>query len=128
MKELQRRQYTRRLLYSIPSICLLALISFFLAKGAIGIFLKERESAMVLQELEAKAMAGEERQRELENSIERLKTEEGLVEEIKNKFSVTREGEHVAIIVDEKNRATSTDVSKKAWYKRFWTAIISLYE
>lgn len=128
MRELQRRQYIRRVTYSIPSLCLLALISFVMAKGALGVFLKERESANVLRELEAKALAGEERQKELEGSIERLKTEEGIVEEIKNKFSVTREGEHVAVIIDERSRATTTNTLEKAWYKRFWTAIISFYE
>lgn len=124
MKELQRKQYIKRVLYSIPSLCLLALVSFFLAKGALGVLVKERESSKVVRGLEAKALAGERRQGELDASIERLGTEEGIVEEIKNKFSVTRQGEHVAIIVDERSAATSTGAVEKAWYKRFWAAII----
>jgi len=128
MKELQRKQRMKRLLYSVPSLICLSAITFFLAKGAGGVMLKERESAGVVSGLEAKALASEERQKELEASIERLKTEEGVMEEIKDKFSVTREGEHVAIIVDERRAATSTGVPERAWYKRFWAAIISLYE
>ena len=127
MKELQRKQSMKRLLYSVPSLICLSVIVFFLAKGAAGVMLKERESSGVVSDLEAKALAGEERQKELEASIERLKTEKGIMEEIKDKFSVTREGEHVAIIIDERRAATSTGVPERVWYKRFWAAIISLY-
>ncbi|MEK7227501.1 MAG: hypothetical protein AAB641_01245 [Patescibacteria group bacterium] len=128
MKELERRQLARRVIYSIPSLCLLVLLTFLLARGALGIFLKERESAKRVSELETKALAREKRQEELEAFIARLKTEEGIVDEIKDKFSVVREGEHVAIIVDAREDQASTSVTKISWYKRLWTAIMSLYE
>ncbi|MDO8424200.1 MAG: hypothetical protein Q7S54_01145 [bacterium] len=127
MKELQRKQRMRRLMYSIPTLCLLALVSFALAKGAFGIFVKERESSRVVRELEEKTLAAEERKSTLEASIARLLTEEGIVEEIKNKFNVTREGEYVAIIVDERFKATTTDVSGEIWYKRLWAAMTRIY-
>ena len=115
-------------MYSIPSLLLLAVFAFLLVKGAIGVMGKERESANTLKELEEKAETLEEREYELEGKIARIKTEEGLFEAIKEKFSVIRAGEHVAIIVDERATTSSGKILKPIWYKRMWTAIMSLYE
>ena len=125
MDELQRKQRSKRLLYSIPSLCLLTILTFLLAKGALGVLGKERDSADRINLLEAKAAVLTGRQTELEEGIEKLKTEEGITEEIKQKFSVERAGEHVAIIVDEREKASSTGVlEEKSWWgkvKSLWS-------
>lgn len=113
----------KSLLYSWPSIFLVLVITFFLAKGASGVMVKERQSAGRVETLESEAAKLEGREAELKNSIERLSTDEGIMEEIRQKFSVTKEGEYVAIIVDERARATSTD-ELKTWYQKLWSAII----
>ncbi|MDO8565284.1 MAG: septum formation initiator family protein [bacterium] len=123
MKELQRRQYIKRLVYSWPALVLLVLVAFFLAKGAVGMIAKERQSAGRVAELDAKATALALREQSLEAGIAKLGTEEGILEEIKDKFSVTREGEYVAIIVDEKSKDKSAE-NKEIWYKKLWNAII----
>jgi cell division protein FtsB len=124
VKELERKQKLRQLLYSWPSIGLLAVITFFLAKGAFQLVEIERDSAHKVSNLEAQAAKLELREKELQEDINKLRTEEGIIEEIKSKFSATREGEYVAIVVDEKPAAASTtdDIS---WYKKLWNAIIS---
>lgn len=85
---------------------------------------KERASSERAKDLEEKASALVLREQELREGIARLKTEEGIKDEIKERFSVTQEGERVAIIVDEKRSATSTDTFMPPWYKRFWDAIM----
>lgn len=124
MKELQRKQKIKKILYSIPSLLLFAVITILLAKGASGIMRIERESAGKVKTLEAESQALALREKELNAEIVRLKTEEGVLEEIKEKFSVTREGEYVAIIVDEKREATSTDSIFKNWYAKMVDVII----
>ena len=128
MDELQRKQQFKRLLYSFPSLCLLAILTFFLAKGALGVVGKERESAQRISMLEAKALALNGRKTELEDGIEKLQTEEGITEEIKNKFSVERPGEYVAIIVDERQKASSTVVvDDKNTLNNWWKKVKSLW-
>lgn len=124
MKELQKRRKTRHLIYSLPSLIILALITFVLAKGAIGVLGKGRESSEITRNLEEKATSLVIREMELKENIARLKTEEGVREEIKDKFSVTQEGEFVAVIVDEKRASTTDEAEKSPWYKRLWAAII----
>ncbi|MSR87975.1 MAG: hypothetical protein EXS69_02325 [Candidatus Zambryskibacteria bacterium] len=124
MRELQRKQKIRQLLYSWPSLVLIGIITYFLVKGAIGIMQVERDSAGRVKELEKESFELSIREQKLALDINKLKTEQGIVEEIKEKFSVTRDGEYVAIIVDSRNRATSTDSSTLSWYMRLIDAII----
>lgn len=124
VKELQRRQYLKRVLYSYPSLALLTVLTFFIVKGAFGIVMIERDSAGRVGELEEQSAALNLREDKLEEEIARLQSEEGIVEAIKDKFSVTREGEYVAIIVDERTKATTTDELSQIWYERLWNAII----
>ena len=124
MKELQKKQKIRRIIYSIPLLIVLSIIAFLLVKGAVRVTNKERESSERSRDLGEKTAALVLREQELREGIARLETEEGVKDEIKERFSVTQEGEYVAIIVDEKSVSTSTDTSLLSWYKRLWTAII----
>ncbi|OHA91176.1 MAG: hypothetical protein A2758_01720 [Candidatus Zambryskibacteria bacterium RIFCSPHIGHO2_01_FULL_49_18] len=128
MRELERRQKVKQFFYSWPAIILMAVLTFFLAKGAAGVMLKERESAEMVGKLKAETAEVEVREAELKEGIARLNTEEGIVEEIRRKFSATREGERVAVIVDRHPGATSTEGMSRSWYRRLWSAIISLYD
>ncbi len=114
-------------MYSWPILSILALVVFFLVKGAMGVMLKERESAGRLQTLESEAEQLEAREIELRSGIAKLQTQEGIMEEIKEKFSVTREGEYVAIIVDESLKATTTEKTGKSKFKGLWGGIKSLW-
>src|SRR3989344_1787768 len=107
MLELKQRRVLRGRFYSIPSIAVLLLLAILLVRGAVKIVDKERESTRLKEELEAKALSMTDRKGELEANIASLHTEEGIKNEIREKFSVTEEGESVALIVDDR-RATST--------------------
>lgn len=118
----------KQILYSWVSLGLLVVATFFLVKGAFGIMTIERESAARVEELESQAAALALREGELELEIERLKTPEGVIEAIKDKFSVTREGEYVAIIVDERSRASSSETEDERWFQGLWQGVKSLWE
>jgi len=128
VKELRQRQRLRRILYSWLSLGVVAVITFFLVKGAFGIITIERKSAAKVRELESESVALALRENELEDEIERLKTSEGVIEAIKDKFSVTREGEYVAIIVDERTRATSSEKEAEGWLAGLWQGVKDLWE
>ena len=128
MKELRRKQRMKELLYSWPALILMVVLVFFLIKGSAEVMVKERESAKRVENLEKETEALSAREAELRDGIARLQTEEGIVEEIREKFSVAREGEYVAIIVDEKANASSTESTEGSWYKKILGAIMSLYE
>lgn len=124
MRELERRQKLRKRLYSLPSLAGLAVLTFFLGKAAYSGFLKFEESSHYRANLEAQVVKLTEREASLSRNIEKLQTEEGLKHEIKEKFSVSEEGEYMAVIVDARNIPTTTEEESKSWFARWWDAII----
>jgi len=124
VKELEHRQRVKRAVYSWPSLIVLTLLTLLLVKGAASILTIERDSAERVRALETESEALVYRENELRSQIDRLKTDEGIIEAIKDKFSATREGEYMAIIVDERRKATTTEEKEVTWYKKWWNAII----
>lgn len=127
VKELRQRQRMRRLLYSWLSLGAIAIITFFLVKGAFGVIKIERESAARVRELKEQAAVLALREEELLREVERLQTPEGVIEAIKDKFSATREGEYVAIIVDERSKATSSAKKENNWLGNLWQGFKNLW-
>ena len=125
MKELRRKQAIKRWLYSYPSLVVVLIMTGFLIKGALGLMIIERENAHRVGTLEQESERLVGREAELVAEVAKLKTDEGIIEAIKEKFSVTRTGEYVAVIVDERAKATSTSQGPKTWYQKLWNAIIS---
>jgi cell division protein FtsB len=123
MKELRDKQNFKKALYSFPALIVLVIVAFLLARGAASIVAKERESASTIEVLEEKNAALKERQVSLREEVERLSTMEGIIEEIRAKFNVTRPGEHLAIVIEEEARATSTE---EGGLKRGWKWFLGL--
>ena len=124
MRELQRKQSIRRNIYSIPSLILLLIITLVLAKGAIGVWSKNGKSAALVKELEGESLDQAEREQQLKEDIDYLETEEGIENEIRERFSVSRDGEEVAIIIDRKDKENEESQPEIPWYQRLWHAII----
>lgn len=124
MRELEQKQKLKRRIYSIPALIGLFLITVALSRGAYSILTKERLTSKEVELLQEEVADLSEREAFLNSSIEKLKTEEGIEEEIKSKFNVARSGERVAVIVDPIALEATTTPEKKIWYKRLWSAII----
>ena len=124
MRELRQKQIIKRRLYSTPFLVLLSLISIFLIHGAYVVAKKGLDSRAKVGALNEKKTTLIERQAELKDSIDSLQTDAGIEKEIKEKFSVSKIGEHVVVIVDPKPVATSTDENTIPWYKKLWSSII----
>lgn len=124
MKELQHKERFRRVLYSIPSLIILLLVAGLLVRGAFKIMVKRAESAERLRTLEAENEVLRARESSLKADIAHLETEEGVIDEIRAKFNVAREGERLAVIVDdEAPAATGTPSTLERglrWLKSLW--------
>ncbi|MBI5400491.1 MAG: hypothetical protein HZB12_00005 [Candidatus Yonathbacteria bacterium] len=121
----QERKKLRKILYSKTSIALLFLALFVAGKGAWSIHQKaqiaisERDiSARLLSDLQSRTT-------ELQASLVRLKSDRGIEEEVRQKYTVARPGEEVVVVVDEKakkseNGAMSTSTS-------WWREVVSFF-
>lgn len=111
-------------MYSLPVLLVLLVMAVLISKGAYTILVKERQSAREAVALAEKIEVLAQREEKLKYEVEKLETDLGIEEEIKSKFNVARAGEHVALIVERGEEATSTTEEEPSWWKRFWGGII----
>lgn len=104
-------------------------IACFMLLSAYERYAVERETAQKLEERMNELRLIEEREATLQKSVEHMKNERGIEEEIRNRFDVAKEGEEVVIILeDEKTNmrplstssASSTTEKKRHWYDIFF--------
>jgi cell division protein FtsB len=125
MRELQQKQRMKRRLYSTPALILLAFITFLFVRGTYVVLEKKSESARSVELLNEKAIALRQKQVELADNIEALKTSEGIEREVKEKYNVAKEGERVVILVDREATTTDNTAVSKPWWQKAWSAIMS---
>ena len=97
MSRLQQRKIKQNL-YSWWSMILLLLLAILFVRATWNVYLKYHASRMNLLSLEERQEAILQREIELRAKITDLESEEGLEKEIREKFSVVKEGEKVLII------------------------------
>ncbi len=106
MLEFQKKKRIRKMLYSPIILILLGIVLFILIKGVWGVYQKNKLSAQNLEREKTELEKLNQRQKNLASSIDYLKTDQGVEDEIRTKFRAIRDGEKVVVIVD--NQATVT--------------------
>lgn len=122
MKEFQRKRKIKRFLYSWFSIFLLAVLVFFTAKGAWGVFKKERESRKELSLVSQEIADLESREVALRGDIERLRTPEGMDAEIRKQFQVAKPGERMVVVVEGGKNEKNEVLQTKSLISKFFDA------
>ena len=73
----------------------------FFAYNIVGLIEKERETARKKELKLAEIETLRNREESINNDIQKLKTEEGIEESIREKYQVVKEGEKMVVIVDK---------------------------
>ncbi len=108
MLEFKKRQKIKKWLYSPWMIFILLFILLIGLDAIWTIYKKEQISKNNLVLAQQNLDKLKSRYDILKNEVDWLSTPEGIEEEIRNKFSVVKEGEQVAIIVESKSTPTTT--------------------
>jgi len=97
----QERKKLRKILYSRVTLVVLAVVLFGVARGAWNIHQKA-EIARSERDIASHTLSDlESRTAELKTSLVRLKSERGMEEEVRQKYTVAKPGEEVVIVVDD---------------------------
>ncbi len=119
MREFQDKKRLRKLLYSKLSVWALLIMILFFAHATWKVYQKSRASAAYTAQAEISLKKLKDRQNVLTSELSRLDTEEGVEEEIRAKYGVSKPGEEMVIIVDAR-AATSTKMQPEAgWWNKF---------
>lgn len=124
MLDFKKRQKVRRRIYSRYTIALLVIILLFLLHGTWGIFKKMQASKVKLEAAVETRQNLESRHSAIETQIRHLDTETGLEEEIRTKYNLAKEGEHVIVLVDTE---ADNDNAAAAVESGFWSKIFSWF-
>ncbi len=104
MLPFQGRKKFRKILYSKATILVLFVVVIFVARGAWKIH-EKATIARTERDQTARALVEiENRTSELQASLALRRTDQGIEEEIRQKFTVARSWEEVVVVVDESDK------------------------
>lgn len=123
---LNKKKNYKKFIYSPFTLFLLFLVLLVLFRALWGVYTKEQTSAQYLQKEQEQLASVISRQKELAQSVDYLKTDAGVEAEIRSKFRVVREGESVAVIIDNDASATPQTLATttpKTFWQRMWGSL-----
>lgn len=125
MFDYQQKKQIKKVIYSKITLVILFIFIIILVKANYGIFKKERLSRENYKIVKEDFDSLKNRKSILESEINRLKTDEGVEEEIRLKFDVSKPGEVVVNIIDDSSSTSKESEDNK---ESFWTKLIGWFK
>lgn len=118
MKRFESQKQIKGKIYSRTTLIVLLVLIILLAKGVFNIYLRNKESVMARDETKQRVEGLNERKLLLSSEIDKLNQEEGVEQEIREKFNVRKPGENVVLIIPA-DEATTT-APKQGFWASLW--------
>lgn len=113
--------------YSLPTLIGLFIVVILLARATWGVYGKEQESRNNLAAVHAEFETLQKRQSLLKEETDKLNTQEGIEEEIRQKFQVAKPGESLLVVVD-KPLPESTEDKDKGILSKIWSSMSGVFK
>ncbi len=124
MADFQQKRKIKKAVYSKISLVILLVIIIPLAHATYGIYQKEQLSSVNFNSAKKEYDDLKAREDMLNSEIGRLQTDEGIEEDIRNKFSVAKPGEQVIVIFDKEGTSSVENHQKES----FWQKLVSFFK
>jgi cell division protein FtsB len=121
------KKKTIRTLYSKPVLIGLLVLIVILVRATWGVFQKEQESRRNVAMVHAELQTLNERKMVLERETNKLNTQEGIENAIREKFQVSKEGESVLVVVDKPLPASTNEENKNFFFK-MWDSVSGIFK
>lgn len=119
MREFQERNKFKNILFSKGILIALSIGILFFGHATWKVYVRERDSAASVVRSQTQLAKLKDREMLLKSELERLNTEEGIEEEIRSKYGVSKPGEQMIIIVDPEEATTTTLQESETWWDKF---------
>lgn len=120
MSEFKKKDDTKYHFWHSPAaLIILFFIVVLFSYNMFGLLEKERETSKKKELILSQIDADKKREAALSNDIEKLKTQEGIEETIRDKYQVVKPDEKMVIITDE-NDPKNNKVDESATDHSFW--------
>ncbi len=119
MLEFQEKRKIKKLIYSKITLVILIILIIFMLKTVWGVYQKERLTKENLTKTNNNLSTLLVREKMLSSGIDKLKTDNGIEQEIREKYGLVKPGEEVIILVDRDEGTSSLPISSRAgfWQK-----------
>ncbi len=113
MIEFQKKKKIKSIVYSPIVLTVLFILLLFLINGVLNVHERAIISINNLKREQIELNKIIEREKKLESSLEYLKTDQGIEEEIRSKFRAVKEGEKIAVILDDVSTSTASSTTEQ---------------
>ncbi len=120
MLDFAQKRKVRSFLYNKVTLGLLGILTLLVLHSTWEVYGKKRESESMKNISQANVAQLEERDTTLEEKINKLDTDAGMEEEIRSKFSVTKSGENMVVIVPNQDSDVGSSTSKTGFWQKIW--------
>lgn len=124
MRDFQHPKGSGNILYSRPVLFLLAILLLFFLYGTISFVQKMLETGKNRTLAETKLTELKEKKERLSADINKLQTASGVEENIREKFGLTKEGEELIVVLENKDKTKVSEAGNsgffgflKSWFK-----------
>ncbi len=107
MKNFQEKRRIRVILESRPALVTLFLVTVFFAWSMVGFISKAEDASRNKKIAEDKIIELQKSKERFSSDIQRLQTDQGKEEAIREKFGLVKEGEELIVVMDDKNPTDS---------------------
>ncbi len=122
MLEYTEKRRLRSVLYALPTIVVLFLLTALVGHAAWGMYGSYREASVRRDKAQAELRVLQARAADLERDIARLSSDRGIEAEIRERYMVAKEGEKVMIITDEEGGDDRTAPPEE---RSFWQRLLA---
>ena len=119
MLDFQQKWKMRTFLYSRSVRIVLVIIVLYSFYGTFRVYKKKVESERDVEQTQVQLLALSEKERILDAHIANLETPEGLEAEIRQKYSVAKNGENMVIILDDSSNTPIRPAIPATVWQRF---------
>ncbi|MEX1087191.1 MAG: septum formation initiator family protein [Candidatus Paceibacterota bacterium] len=125
---LHSKRLLKRIVYSKPFVIFLVIVTAFSLKAAWGAYQKMSESGERVAIAQAEKQELQEEREVISENLERLQTRRGIEEELRKKYSLTKEGEEMVVIVDSQPEQVAEETEEKSVFGQIWGAVVNFFD
>jgi len=119
MRNFQKKKGLKEVMQTKPALVFLTIVVIVFAWSAVGLIGKAIDTAKNKKIAQNKITELQQQKEKLTSDIEKLNTEKGVEESIREKFGWAKEGEKVIVVVDDKNPPIVEEKTEKKGFFNF---------
>lgn len=119
MPRLSRVRRIKRIIYSKPVVFILLILAVVIGRATWSAYINMSETGSEATQIQDRQEKLLDKREVLEQNIARLETEEGIEEELRERFGAAKKGEQMVVIVSEGVESDQEGSEESPWWTRF---------